>query len=344
MGKTPVGRVAVRDQRGVRRRRPGLDGRARHHRRGDQRQRRGHRPRATPSACRAPGWRSRCSTSSGAAAAGSVPRACVAAGARATPSWCVRWPDIPAPARRAVRCRTVTPRYYQCTHERSSRLRLASIGSLASEPSPQAHIHLRLRRGPPREPRRQRLLRPVHGPGPVAARHRQQFAHQGQDRHRGRAPHGRGRRRVGGARGDLAAVLRRQGIRRGARRGARPRQLSRLPGDADRGLRRMRAHARARWSHRGERGQPGSQAVPVAVSRCDRHPPGPPGPAAPGRGDLAQGAWRQRVVRVGLVPEPRQPGPPGPHRAGRHRQQGPLRPGPVASGAPGTAACRRGSR
>ena len=45
----------------------------------------------------------------------------------------------------------------------------AYTGSNASEPSPQAHIHLRLRRGPAREPRRQRLLRPVHGPGAVAA-------------------------------------------------------------------------------------------------------------------------------------------------------------------------------
>ena len=151
-----------------------------------------------------------------------------------------------------------------------------------------------------------------------------------------RPPHGRGRGRVGGARGDLAAVLRRQGVRRGTGRRGRPRQLSRLPGDADRGLRRMRAHARARWSHRGERGQPGPETVPVAVGRCDRHPPGPPGPAAAGRGDLAQGAWGQRVVCVGLVPEPGQPGPARPHRAGRHRQQGSLRPRPDPRGAPGT--------
>ena len=101
------------------------------------------------------------------------------------------------------------------------------------------------------------------------------------------------------------------------------------------GLRRVRAHARARGSDRRERGQPGTQALPVAVGRRHRHPPGPPGAAAAGRGHLAQGARRQRVVRVGLVPEPGQPGPARPHRAGGHRQQGPLRPGAVASRPPG---------
>ena len=51
-------RRPVRAQRGVRRRRPGVDGRPRHHRRGHQRQRRAPSPSATPSACRAPAWRS----------------------------------------------------------------------------------------------------------------------------------------------------------------------------------------------------------------------------------------------------------------------------------------------
>ena len=63
-GKTPSPTCRpVRDQRGVRRRRPGLDGRARHHRRGRPMSTAGPSPWATPSACRVPAWRSRCSTS-----------------------------------------------------------------------------------------------------------------------------------------------------------------------------------------------------------------------------------------------------------------------------------------
>ena len=49
-----------------------------------------------------------------------------------------------------------------------------------------------------------------------------------------------------------------------------------------------------------------------------------------GEVDLAQGARRQRVVRLGLLPQPDQPGAARPHRARGHRQQGSLRPRPVA--------------
>ena len=62
-----------------------------------------------------------------------------------------------------------------------------------------------------------------------------------------------GPRPVGGARGHVAAVLRGQGVRAGARRGPRARHLPRLPRDAHRRVRRVRAHARARRAHRGQR-------------------------------------------------------------------------------------------
>ena len=84
------GRGPVRDQRGLRRGGPGLDGRARHHRRGHQRQRRGHRPRPPHRHVgHAPGAHP-AATSCAGAAAGSAPPACAAAAARATRSSCAR--------------------------------------------------------------------------------------------------------------------------------------------------------------------------------------------------------------------------------------------------------------
>ena len=92
--------------------------------------------------------------------------------------------------------------------------------------------------------------------------------------------------------------------------------------------------------HRRQRRQPRPQALPVAVGRRHRHPAGPPRPAAAGRGGLAEGARRGRQLRLGLVQEAGQPGAARPHRAGRHRQQGPVRPG-ASRARPGPArACR----
>ena len=78
-------RRPVRDQRGVRRRRPGLDGRARRHRRRRQRQRRRHRPRPPDRHERQPPGPHAPPRAQRRAVAGSAPRRCAAAAARATP-------------------------------------------------------------------------------------------------------------------------------------------------------------------------------------------------------------------------------------------------------------------
>ena len=89
----------------------------------------------------------------------------------------------------------------------------------------------------------------------------------------------------------------------------------------------------------------GPQAVPQPVGRRHPHPRGRPRAAAARRADLAEGRGRQRLVRVGVVPQRGQPGAARHHRAGRRRQQGPLRPGPVgraqrdAEGLPHRARC-----
>ena len=88
----------------------------------------------------------------------------------------------------------------------------------------------------------------------------------------------------------------------------------------------MRRQARAGRPHRRQRRQPRPQALPLAVGRRHRHPAGPPRPAAAGRGGVAQGPRRGRQLRLGLVQAAGQPGAARPHRAGGHRQQGPVRP------------------
>ena len=57
------------------------------------------------------------------------------------------------------------------------------------------------------------------------------------------------------------------------------------------------------------------------------HPAGRPAAAAARRGRVGEAARRRRQLRVGLLPATRQPGAARPHRAGGHREQGPLRPG-----------------
>ncbi len=78
-------RRPVRVQRGLRRRRPRLDGRPRHHRRDRATSTAAPSPSATRSACPAPAWPSPCSTSSSAAAAAPASPPSAAAAARATP-------------------------------------------------------------------------------------------------------------------------------------------------------------------------------------------------------------------------------------------------------------------
>ena len=93
------------------------------------------------------------------------------------------------------------------------------------------------------------------------------------DRRR-RPAHDRCRRQQRRPGGDIAAVLRRQGVRGGTRPGPRAGDLPRLPPATPRRVRRMRAGARTWWPHRRQRGQPRAPAVPVAVRRCHDHPAG----------------------------------------------------------------------
>ena len=64
------------------------------------------------------------------------------------------------------------------------------------------------------------------------------------------------------------------------------------------------------------------------------------------RGELIwqKARGRQRLVRVGLVPQRGQPGAARHHRAGRRRQQGPLRPGPHRPSSAPPRACRTRAR
>ena len=91
----------VRDQRGVRRRRPGVDGRPRASATTSSTSTAAPSRSATRSACPAPAWRSRCSTSCAAAAAAPVRPRCAAAAARATPCCSTsEWPAAPSTSRR----------------------------------------------------------------------------------------------------------------------------------------------------------------------------------------------------------------------------------------------------
>ncbi len=151
---------------------------------------------------------------------------------------------------------------------------------------------------------------------------------------RRRPSHGRGGRQLGGARGDLAAVLRRQAVRGGARPRGRAGVLHRVPRAVARRLRRLQARARAGRSHRRQRGEPGTQAVSEPVGGRHVDPAGRPPPVAEGRDHLAEGRRGERLVRLGLVPLGGQPGVARRDRAGPGGEQGPLRPGPVTEGAP----------
>ncbi len=90
-------------------------------------------------------------------------------------------------------------------------------------------------------------------------------------------------------------------------------------------------------THRGQRGQPRTQAVPQPLGRRDPDPRARPRAAAARRAHLAEGRRRQRIVRVGLVPQRGEPGAARHQRAGDRGQQGPVRSGPLRE-----AASRRG--
>ena len=102
------------------------------------------------------------------------------------------------------------------------------------------------------------------------------------------------------------------------------------------GVHRVRAHARARRTNRRQRRQPRPQAVPQPVRRRDPHPRARPRPAPARRADLAEGRGRQRVLRLGIVPQRHQPGAARPQRARDRRQQGPVRSRPDGE----AASCR----
>ncbi len=98
-------------------------------------------------------------------------------------------------------------------------------------------------------------------------------------------------------------------------------------GHAPRRLRPVLREAGARWPHRRERGQPGPQALPVAVPGRDRSTRTARLPAA-GRDHLAEEPCRRRILRLGHLPAAGQPGAPRRLRTDHRGLQGPVRPGP----------------
>ena len=93
----------------------------------------------------------------------------------------------------------------------------------------------------------------------------------------------------------------------------------------------MRAETRTRWPDRGQRGESGSQAVPLVVRRRHVDPAGSTPTAAARRGHLAQGARCSGILRVGFLSTPGQSGLERLDRAGHHREQGPVRPRPESA-------------
>ena len=161
---------------------------------------------------------------------------------------------------------------------------------------------------------------------------------------RRRARDDHGRRRIGRARRHLTAVLRGQAVRGGARARGRARVVPRVPAAAARRLRRVRAHARARRPHRRERREPRPQAVPQPLGRRDPHPPGRPRPPAARRADLAEGRGRDRLVRVGLVPQRDQSGAARHHRAGDRSRARAASTAPARSSSATPTGCRTRTR
>ena len=80
------------------------------------------------------------------------------------------------------------------------------------------------------------------------------------------------------------------------------------------------------------------------VVRRGAHPARPPRSAAARRDRVAEERRCQRIVRVGLVPQPDQPGAARRDGADHRRQQGPLRAAPARSSNAATKDCRRRAR
>ncbi len=192
-----------------------------------------------------------------------------------------------------------------------------------------------------REPRRQRVLQAIHPTVVVGRRHRAGRAGRRSLRLRRRAGHDRGAGRLGRPGGHVTSLLRGQGVRGGARPGGCAHQLSRLPGDAARGVLRVRQDPGAWRPYRGQRRQPRSAPLPFALGRRDRDPPRRPRPPAARRAHLVQAARLIRVVCLGELPAAGQPRAARPDGAGRHRQQGPVRPGHSPRVGGESSACRR---
>ena len=205
---------------------------------------------------------------------------------------------------------------------------------------------LELRRRRPREPRRVAVLRPLPAAGALRRRHGA--------RRRSRSPSRSCTATPGTwtriADGSVALVVTSPPYFAGKQyeeeleRDGVPSSYLEYLEHAHRRVRRVRAHARAGRPHRRQRRQPRPQAVPQPVGRRDPHPRARPRPAAARRADLAEGRGRQRLVRVGLVPQRRQPGAARHHRAGRRREQGPLRPGPLGASSGRPTGCRTRAR
>ena len=220
------------------------------------------------------------------------------------------------------------------------------MASVAEGSAAQAgHVHLHLRGLPPGEPRRVAASTPASRPRTQRRCHRAGARRRRRDLRGRRPPHGPCATVVGGARRHLAAVLRGQGVRGGAR----ARATSRPPTSStstmlERRVRRVRRQARARRPDRGQRGQPRPQAVP-ARSSADVIDILQDGLGLLLRGEVI---WRKArgaggTCAWGSFQQAGQPGAARPHRAGDHRQQGPLRPGP-RSGAPRASTASRRSR
>ena len=171
-----------------------------------------------------------------------------------------------------------------------------------AQPPQGPHRHRQLRVVAAREPRRLGLLRPLRGPRVLLRRHRRAQRPRRRRRHP-RAATSATCRAV--EPNSVALVVTSppyfagKAVRGEPGRERRARRLLRVPRSMlARRLRRVRARARAGRPHRRQRGQPRSPALPLAVGRRHRDPPGPR-PAAAGRGRLVEGPGRRRLVRLG---------------------------------------------
>ena len=137
-----------------------------------------------------------------------------------------------------------------------------------------SHLDVLIRRRPARGPRLVLLLRTVHRASCQRRRHGGPRRRPRHDLDGRRPPDGRqrsGGRQLGGPGGDVAAVLRGEGVRSRARGRARPRRLCRLPRHAARRVRPVFRQARTGRADCRQCGQSGAEALPLTVT--GRHRP-----------------------------------------------------------------------